>query len=457
MIGEVLAVAWKELQVLFKDKGALAVFILLPMVLAPVMAAPNLTGQQMMEGSTEGEGGLVATAYLVNEDAGIYGAQIASALQDLPLLDITTMDSVQEADQLVAIAERPAAIVIPADFSQKIEANEPTEILVIADPTQQALTSYISGIVNQVVSEIGILGEIQFGIRAVLAETGALEGAAPELQQAVSAQILGVIWTAAQEMRQNPLIAVRSEDLEGAEAEGAWNPFGYYVPSSAVMFAFFLISYMASTLLKEKEEGSFRRLLASPMYRGSIIGGKILAYCLVVFLQVLLLFGMGIIFFNVSLGNAPFSVLLITIGLALSASSMGLLLGALSKTSKQADNLGIILGFVLAAIGGCLTPFFRDEGVIGFISRLTPHAHALKAYVDVILDEATLVQVCPTSRRCSDSPSCSLRLPPGASASTRLGNGFNELRVAPGQHAARSLTDGKKRCQRPVKGRSSAN
>jgi ABC-2 type transport system permease protein len=84
-----------------------------------------------------------------------------------------------------------------------------------------------------------------------------------------------------------------------------------------------------------------------------------------------------------------------TLFTALAATSLGLLLGALSKTSKQADTIGIILGFVLMALGGCIMPLYNAEGFIGILSNLTPHAHALQAYRGIIVDNATAVQVLP--------------------------------------------------------------
>lgn len=396
MIGNTLAVAWKDLQVLFKDKGALALFFLMPLVLAPIMAAPSVMSQKMESTSPDGEPALVVTAYLVNEDAGTYGAQVAEALTGLDMLDITALDSVAEADRRVASGDEPAAIVIPADFSQKIAANEPTEILVIADPTQEHVAGIVTGIVNQAVVEIGILGEIQYGIRAVLDETGALEGADVELRQAVEAQTLGVIWTQVQQMRQNPLVEVKSEGLEGAESDGYWNPFAMFVPSAAVMFAFFLVAYIANALLLEKEQGSFRRLLAAPMHRGTIIAGKMLAYGIVVFLQVVLLFSVGALLFDMPLGNSPLGLFLTTLAVALAATTMALLVGALAKTSKQAGDVGTILGFVLMAVGGCIVPFYQAEGFIAFVSNLTPHAHAMKAYTGLMLDGYNVVQILPS-------------------------------------------------------------
>ena len=394
MINEVLAIAWKDIQLLFKDKGSLAVLFLMPLILAPIMAAPTLTMREMQETTPEGEPAFSVGAFLVNEDSGAYGEQIASALDELPMLDISALESVKEADDGVAAGDQPVAIVLPHDFSQRIMVNEPTTVLLIADPTQTHLTNFVTGIINQAVAEVGILAELQYGIRAVLAQSGVLEEADPALREAAEAQVLGVIWTQAQEMRQNPLITVRHENLAGDEGDD-WDPFAFYVPGSAVMFAFFIVPFVASALLREKEQGSFRRLLASPVRHSSIIGGTMLSYSIIVFLQVILLFTVGALAFSMPLGNAPVATALTTLITALAATSLGLLVGALAKTSKQADTIGVILGFALMALGGCILPLYRAEGFIGILSNLTPHAHALQAYRGIIVDNAALVQVLP--------------------------------------------------------------
>jgi ABC-2 type transport system permease protein len=183
-------------------------------------------------------------------------------------------------------------------------------------------------------------------------------------------------------MRQNPVITVDDEAVEGAEEEEPWNPITYYIPSFTVAFAFFLIGQMAETLLREKEEGTFRRLLTSPMSRGSIIGGKMLAY-------------MGYAVFKMPLGQSPLALVLLTVALALASSSMGMMVGALCGTSKQAERLGQVLGFVLLALGGSIMPLFRSEGFIGILSRLTPNAWGIEAYMGLLASNWTLAQTLP--------------------------------------------------------------
>jgi ABC-2 type transport system permease protein len=391
-----LAVTWKDLKLLFKDRGALAVLFLMPLLFAVIFGAPQMSASNLAD--PEAESAPKVPVYVVNEDRGVYGSEVARALLGIRLLEVHESVSADSADELVANGEAPGAIIIPADFSDKIAANEPTTIQLIKDPTQQEAATLIAGVLNSVMDEFGVMAEIQYGIHAVLDDSGILRGADPETVRAVEAQNMGVIWTQVEEMRRSPLIRVEAENLAGEEADSAWNIFSFFMPAFATMFGFFLIGVMAKALLTEKEQGAFRRLLASPLNRGSIIAGKMLAYMLVVFMQVLIMFSVGRIFFDMPLGNSPAGLLLTTLGVALAATSLGMLIGAFSKTSEQADSLGFVIGAVLMVAGGCIAVggiWVRSEGFTYTLTQLTPHGHALDAYLILMAEGGSLADVLP--------------------------------------------------------------
>ncbi len=388
MIGNMLAVAWKDLLIVLKDKGALAVYFLMPLLFASLLGIA-------FGGTGSDETTIEIAVLLVNRDSGSYGQMLADGLKGTEVLVVEELGDATLADQRVASGDAPAALVIPADFTNKIDAGEPVEVTIIKDPTQQEAASIVAGIANQAMAEIDMLGELRYGIHAVLAQSPDYDQAPLELRQAVEAQTLGVIWTQVQQMRQNPVIAVEGEAVAGAEELQPWDPITYYIPSFTVAFAFFLIGQMAATLLREKEEGTFRRLMSSPMPRGAVIGGKMLAYMGIVFLQVIVLFTVGYALFKMPLGESPLALLLLTVALALASASMGMLLGALCRTSQQADRLGTVLGFVLLALGGSIMPLFRAEGFIGIVSRLTPSAWGIEGYMGLVSDNWTLAQTAP--------------------------------------------------------------
>ena len=382
MTRNALAIAWKELQVLFKDRGQLAVLFLMPVMFASVI------------GSAFGGGTPGIAVYLVNQDTGPYSDRVEEVLYEVEALRITELETVEQADRQVADGEALAAIVIPADFSQKVDAYEQTKIQVIVDPTQQQYGGIITGIMNEVVTPVIYQGEIQYGIRTVMNESGAFDEADPQVRSAVEAQTMGVVMTQLAEMFENPQITVTGEDLEGVETQSLDSAYSYTMPSYAVMFAFFIVGTIAATILTEKEEGTFRRLLASPLHRGSIIAGKMLAYMLVVGLQVLMVLGVGSAFFDIPLGDSPLGLVLVTLALALAAASLGMLVAALARTRSQVDAVGMVTGIVLAAVGGSIIPI-PEKGFLHLLSQFTPHAHAIEGYLKLMSLGAGVVDILP--------------------------------------------------------------
>lgn len=215
----------------------------------------------------------------------------------------------------------------------------------------------------------------------------------------IEAQNLGVIMTQLNELRRNPAIAVISENIEGASLKGGIELFiTFLFPAFTVMFIFFIVGTESASLLHEREVGTLRRLLAAPLPRWTVIAGKMLAYGLLVCVQVVILFTLGYLAFDISLGRDPFALVVITLAVAFVAVSMGILVAAFAKSAKQADNIGMILAFVFAGIGGAFPtwpPMFRSEGFIGILSKFTPHAHALEGYYSIMAENAGFVQILP--------------------------------------------------------------
>jgi ABC-2 type transport system permease protein len=389
-----LSVAGKEIRLIVADRGTLAILILLPILLGSLFAGLNI-----MANTSDESPGILLEVSLVNEDPGVFGGEVAKSIQSIKELNVEPSEGINEAEQRVIKGEAAAAIIIPADFSENIDTHMQTSIEVIVDPAQPESASIVTGIMNQVVGEVTIWGEIQYGVRTIMEESGQLVEASPEEQRAIEAQNMGVIMTQLNELRRNPAIAVISENLEGVKVEGGIGLFlTYLFPAFTVMFIFFIVGAESASLLQEREAGTLRRLLAAPIPRWTVITGKMLAYGLLVCLQVAILFTIGYVLFDITLGRSPLALVTITILVAFVAVSLGMLVAAFAKTSKQADNVGMVLAFVMAGIGGAFPlwpPIFRSGGFIGILSKFTPHAHALEGYYSVMAENAGFTQILP--------------------------------------------------------------
>jgi ABC-2 type transport system permease protein len=389
-----LSVAGKEIRLIVADRGTLAVLLLLPILLGSLFAGLNL-----MLATEEGDPNILLEVILVNQDSGDFGKEVVKSLQGIDELNTEMASDISDAEQRVIQGETAAAIIIPADFSANINAYTPTEIEVIVDPAEPESASIVTGIVNQIAAEFIIWGEIQYGVRTIMEETADLAEASPEELRAIQAQNMGVIMTQLNELRRNAAISVISENLTGVKVEGGIKLFlTFLFPAFTVMFIFFIVGTESASLLQEREAGTLRRLLAAPIPRWSVIAGKMLAYGLLVCVQVLILFTLGYLAFDITLGRDPLALVVITITVAFVAVALGMLVAAFAKTSNQADNVGMVLAFVMAGIGGAFPlwpPIFRSAGFIGTLSKFTPHAHALEGYYRVMAENGTLSQILP--------------------------------------------------------------
>ncbi len=390
----VLSTAWKELQVIFKDRGLLVVVIGIPLVFSMINGVLN----ERLGGGGED---IALPAAVVNLDEGIYGEKIVEILRGISVLQLSEVESYAQAEEYVLDSKGLAAIVIPTGLTQNLEVYRPSQLQVLIDPTQQAIAANITGILREVVSPFVIQAEVSYAIRTLLADAPGYQELTETERRAVEAQSIAAQMAQVSRMVSNPWIRLEAKTQTGEDVVMMpTNPFGALVPAFTVWFAFFLVGAMGASLLEEKQKGTVRRLLAAPIPRWSIITGKMLGYIGLVFIQVMILFGVGNLIFDMPLGHSPLGLVVMTLALGLAVTGLGMMLAALSKTEKQADSIGLILGFALAALGGCIlmgsyVPLYRSAGTIGFISRLVPHAHALMGYDALINQNAGLLEILP--------------------------------------------------------------
>ncbi len=382
-----LAVMVKDLRVIATDRAFLISMILFPLVIAFMNAAGG-----------QGDEGIHMPVVAVNQDTGTYGASIIQILREIKEIELTESESTEAADEAVGNGEYMAAILIPADLSQKVDDYQPAEVTIVLDPAQAQYGQILTAILQEIAGALAIQGEIHYGVRASLAEIGITENADPNLWRAAQAQVEGVLFTQLQRMQSDSPIQVARESLKGDHILTWDNPFVLMLPGLAVMFAFFIMPIVSTELLKEKEGGSLRRLVAAPLPRAALIGGKVLSHLLVVIMQMALLFAVGAIVMNMSLGKSLLGLILVTLAIGLTATTLGMAIAALARSTDQAGSISLLLIFVLGILSGSFNPAqaaYRGEGAMAVITRYLPQSQATMAYQSLILQNGGLVDVLP--------------------------------------------------------------
>jgi ABC-2 type transport system permease protein len=390
---QIIVVAAKELRIIARDRGALAILFLLPLLFGMMYGSLNMQVAQDDAAPTE-----LVRAALVLEDDGAYGEQVAEALRGVKVVAWERADTLAQAEARVNSGELAAAVLLPEGMSAGLLAQQPMTLEVVADLAQPEAAAIVVSVVERVAAEAALWGELQHATGAALGAAGRLEEEAEPLGL-VEAQA-GAIMGRLAVLRDQSTITLKVEDQAGETVRGGIELFiAHLFPAFTVMFVFFTVGVSGAALLSERESGTLGRLLSAPVSRTVVITGKALGYVALACAQVVVLFAVARAAFGMPLGDSPAGLVALTLLVAMVATAMGMMIASLAHTAKQADTWGTLQGFVLGGLGGCIaigaTPLTRSGGVMASVARLTPQGNALEAYYSLMAENAGLVGILP--------------------------------------------------------------
>jgi ABC-2 type transport system permease protein len=160
------------------------------------------------------------------------------------------------------------------------------------------------------------------------------------------------------------------------------------VPSYTVFFVFFIVSFMARSVLHEREQGTLRRLRIAPVRPMSILSGKTIPFMFISIAQTAMLFVCGRILFDFSWGPQPLLLLPVIFCTSMAATALGLLVATLVRSESQVSAYATILVITMGGISGCFTPRKWLPDAMREFSLTTPHAWSLMAYEELLCKAA---------------------------------------------------------------------
>lgn len=363
-----LLIARKDLLRSVRDRSALAVAILAPLVLAFILSTvlPDEEDLGITYGYVNQDSGQPAQAFVTVVIEGI-AADFA---------DIRAFDSRAEA---VAAAEDDriaAAFVIEEGFSESVEAGDPATIDVIANPM-----SDIGGPLARALAE-GYAAELNaVGVSIATFVAGFDEIPPPDAIETIRAAALA----------EGPPVTVGNR----AAGDREFDDKSFFAAGMAVFFLFFTTQLGAQSLLRERREGTLTRLLAAPMSRASVLAGKALfTYVLgVVSLSVLIVASAFLL--GASWGDWV-GVALIVLAAVFAAMGVQSVATTLAKTDEQAAGFGSVVAVTLGLLGGTFFPLSQAPGFVATLSYATPHAWIMRGLGDLSGGSGTIGDIVPS-------------------------------------------------------------
>jgi ABC-2 type transport system permease protein len=164
------------------------------------------------------------------------------------------------------------------------------------------------------------------------------------------------------------------------------------LPGFAILFALFGLNTTAASILQEKDDGTFRRLLIAPIPRYALLGGKLVAQFVVTLFQLTMLFTIGYLVFKLNIGSwQVISLLLISTSFA--TTGLGMLLVSLLKTRRQLTPVVTLTTLVTSAIGGSWWPLWSEPQWMQQVAKIGVTAWALEGLNGVMIFGKSFAEV----------------------------------------------------------------
>jgi ABC-2 type transport system permease protein len=333
-----LLIAGKDLRQRMRDRSALLVALLVPLVLASIF---GLIFHDAIGGK------VTFTFGLVDQDRGVVSRIFESAalrpLERQGLVTIKTEPTLSVGKSAANSNRVSATFVLPAGLSAAVASGRP--------------------------ASIRVLGSVDAAIGAQVAESIATSFAT-RIDALRIATRAGVRVSAAG--LPTP-IAIADVSTESRQLDAGT----FYAAGMAVFFVFFTVQFGISSILDERRDGTLARIMLAPIPRGSVLGGKLLTSLILGFASMVVLAVATHFLLSATWGN-PLGVGLLIAASVLAATGVMALVATFARTPDQAQSWQTMVALVLGMLGGTFFPVAQAGGVLAVLSLATPQAWFLR-------------------------------------------------------------------------------
>ncbi|MGA2527829.1 MAG: ABC transporter permease [Acidimicrobiales bacterium] len=351
-MGTVLAIARKDLRQRIRDRSAIVVGVIAPVLIAGLMSL-----------AFNGLNSFHFTLGLVELDHGPVAAQLVKAL-DAPqlrqVLTVRTVDSAALARSEISHGDLGAVLVIPAGFSVAVTGTHPEPLTTITSSQGTVPADVTQSIVSSFAAQ---LNADRLAFATALA-AGASSSDTSQLISLVSR------------------LRIPLQAIERPVGAHELKVISYYSPGMAIFFLLFTISYTARSFFVERSAGMIERMRAAPVRAVEILLGKamsVLVYGVVSLATIAVVTSAA---FGADWG-APLPAVLVGLALVISVVCLTALVIGIARTQRQAEGVASIIVFGLALLGGNFFFISGAPSTIKHLALLTPNGWAIRGFTDL--------------------------------------------------------------------------
>lgn len=359
---KVLVIAGTELRRLLRDRTNVFFFLIFPLLLVLVL------------GVTFGGGSQPGLGVVAPADDPLAG-EVMTALEDDDEIDVVDYDSEQAVRDAVERGFVQAGVILPADYSERLDAGSTVDVGFIAQPTGM-------GAQLRPVVEAAVEPQSTRFQAARFADEHAALGFDAALQRATELEA-GLA-----------AVTVRTTSVGEELFPSSLGQFDVGASTQLVLFVFVNALAASAVLIQNRRLGVTRRMLSTPTSPRVVLVGEAFGRLAVALAQgAYIMLGTWLLF-GVSWGD-PLGATALLLAFALVAAGAAMLAGALFSHEQQVVSIGVFLGLGLAALGGSMAPLEVFSPTMRDVAHITPHAWANEGFAELVQEGGDVLDIMP--------------------------------------------------------------
>ena len=360
-------IALLDLKLFLNNRAELAFSIALPILLFA-----------LMYGALSSESDVFTPASVVDLDGGPRARELVDRLD---LLASVEVEERTEADANGAL-ERSAilfAVVIPAGFSEALEAGEPAPLVFRQRGNGGDTGQIVAAIVRGIARDMAMESRVRVQTKRALAGSGV---SPDRIESEIGSQL--------ETLRAKPPVVVevlrlgnRLREWMDEEGKSGDDLFSRLLPGLIVMFVMFSVTLAAQAMVEDRRTGTLERLMTTRLGVNQLFVGKLLSGMMRAMFQTVVMLSLAFVVFRPG-GPLAYAELLAFALLAAAAfTSVSLVIGAMARNRNQATWAAVFFTLVMVVFSG--TFFQITEGTLMHsISRATINAYAIDAMQNIL-------------------------------------------------------------------------